>query len=84
MPTTLADLINRAVAGHRRGERWSTFWPQVAKHVEVMADGDPEKRQRLAERLLAALASGELSGIEPPGSEPTAVPAATPGGCPWP
>jgi len=75
-PATFADLLCLALDAHRRGEPWASFWPSVVGTVDLMADGDPERRQRLKDRLLSLLVSGSMDGLEPPGSEPWEADAA--------
>jgi hypothetical protein len=65
---TFRDLLRRAERAHTCDVRWAEFWPEVAAAIRRMAPRNSRARQRLIDRLLATLVSGEDSGLEPPGN----------------
>jgi hypothetical protein len=74
------QLERAALRAHRRGERWASFWPTVAAHVQRAVPYDVGAYHRLVRRLLALLVSGDDSGMmavgdaEPWDADDTALP----------
>lgn len=68
--TTFKQLERTALESHRRGERWSQFWPLVSDDLRALIPWDRRAYGRAVERLLCVLVSGDTSGLEPPNSSP--------------
>jgi hypothetical protein len=65
-----SDVEQLALLAHRAGERWSTFWPQVAGDVAQLEPYHHGRYRKLVERLLSLVVAGDLDGVEPIGLSP--------------
>jgi hypothetical protein len=64
---TFYDLERAALDAHRAGTTWGVFWPTVAGDVQRLpSDG----QRRAYQHLMHLWASGDASGMEPPGTDP--------------
>ena len=61
-------LDHEAVVAHRRGIRWTDWWPTVAHDVAQVEPHDPARYGALVARLLALVTSGDLNGLYPVGN----------------
>jgi hypothetical protein len=76
MSATVKQLERRAVAVHKAGTTWGTFWRQYGPHVIALEPHDRRRFHRLRQRLLGLLVSGDTDGQEPVGD-------GWPRPCPW-
>ena len=61
-------LDHEAVVAHRRGIRWTDWWPTVAHDVAQVEPHDTARYGALVGRLLALVTSGDLNGLYPVGN----------------
>ena len=63
-PLTVDHLEAAAVAAHRAGDTWDTFWRQYGPHAITIEPHDRHRFQRLLRRLTALVAAGDLDGMD--------------------
>lgn len=67
--TAIQDLERAALAAHRLGVDWATFW---ADHAEQARQAEPyncRRFHRLMRQLLTLLVSGDMDGHQPVGND---------------
>ena len=62
-------LENAAVRAHARGVRWNDFWESHADAIKAAVPYDRGKFQRLVNRLLCLLLSGDSDGMTAVGDD---------------
>jgi hypothetical protein len=65
MSTTIKQIERSALDAHRRGLRWSAWWPSVAADVEAAEPYNLERRRKLIRRLTSLVCCGDLDGQTP-------------------
>lgn len=67
---TFADLERAALEAHQTGQLWAEFWPAVADDLRHLIPYDRGVFRRAMRLLLHLVVSGDMGGMEPPGSYP--------------
>jgi hypothetical protein len=67
--TPTRHLERQALAAHRHGDTWATFWPTVAAQVTAAEPVNREAYRALVGKLLHALVCGDDSGQRPAGDD---------------
>ena len=62
---THKQLERLAVAAHRRGDDWNTFYAKHAGDVQALEPWNLAARNKLVRRLSVLVAAGDLDGAEP-------------------
>ena len=65
-PRSWPELEAAALAAHRSGVPWATFWPTVAEDCRRLQAACPDAHRSLYGRLLALVVAGDEDGQEPP------------------
>jgi len=70
MPAT-RTLEREALSYRASGTPWSAFWYRNAHAIREAAADDPQRLQRLVNRLLHLLTTGDTAGLQPVGDADT-------------
>ncbi len=74
MITTETQHLERAaLAAHRAGESWNSFWQRIGDQVRAIEPYNRPRFRRLHNRLAHLVLTGDESGMYPPG-DPDSLP----------
>ena len=59
-----AELEAVAVAAHRAGQDWGTFWRHYGPHAIALEPHDRHRFKQLLRRLTALVAAGDIDGMD--------------------
>jgi hypothetical protein len=65
----IRTLERAALAAHRRGTGWATFWQEHAQAIRQAEPWDRGRFRTLVNRLMHLVASGDGSGEQPAGDD---------------
>jgi hypothetical protein len=66
---TVKELERAAIRAHARGETFTEFWENHEGDLRAAIPHDRRRFGTVYKHLLALVIAGDLSGIEPPGSD---------------